>query len=146
MIVEEYMTRSPHTIGYRQSLAAASQMMAEYSIRHLPVLDGGQVVGVVSDRDIAWVEALESFDPEQMPVEEAISREPYAVPPEEPLLNVIDTLHQKRLGSAVIIEGAEIRGVFTTVDALKVLADMLRDGTTYPQVPSRPTAAGSDAQ
>ena len=128
MIVEEFMTPAPHTIGYEQSLTAASHMMTELGVHHLPVLDGGQVVGVVSDRDIAWVEALQNFDPDRMPVDEAISREPYVVGPEEPLLDVVLTMQEKKIGSALVIDNGHVLGVFTTTDALRVLGEILRDG------------------
>jgi acetoin utilization protein AcuB len=52
LTVERFMTRSPLTIGQDQPLAAAHRMMREHRVRHLPVLDGGMLVGVVSQRDL----------------------------------------------------------------------------------------------
>ena len=51
--VREYMSASPVTIGAQRSLAAAEGVMREHGIRHLPALDGGQVVGLLSERDLA---------------------------------------------------------------------------------------------
>jgi acetoin utilization protein AcuB len=50
--VDKYMTSHPHTIGVDQPLSLAHKIMTEFRIRHLPVLDGGKLVGVISDRDL----------------------------------------------------------------------------------------------
>ena len=47
------MTRQPWTVQLDDSLTVARRMMAEREIHHLPVLDGGIVVGMVTDRDLA---------------------------------------------------------------------------------------------
>ena len=56
--VAKYMTAGPHTIGREQSLVAAKQLMHKIHARHLPVLHGGKLVGVVSERDLDVVGAL----------------------------------------------------------------------------------------
>jgi acetoin utilization protein AcuB len=50
--VERYMTTSPHTVGQDQKLSQAHKIMRAHEIRHLPVLQGGKLVGVLSDRDL----------------------------------------------------------------------------------------------
>ena len=50
--VKDFMTEMPHTINEDLSLKKAMEMMHEYGCRHLPVLHGGKVVGILSDRDI----------------------------------------------------------------------------------------------
>ena len=62
--VYSYMTPSPLTIGRDQTLATAHDLMRKHDIRHLPVLDGGVLVGIVTDRDLHLVESLAGTDPE----------------------------------------------------------------------------------
>ena len=69
--IDQFMTRAPHTIGYHQTLATAHRMMRELSIRHLPVLDGGKLVGILSQRDLHFIETLKDVDPDEVPVSEA---------------------------------------------------------------------------
>ena len=57
------MTTTPQTIGLDQTLAFARDLFREHHIRHLPVLEGGKLVGVLSDRDVALIEALPNVDP-----------------------------------------------------------------------------------
>lgn len=81
--------------------------------------------GVLSERDIALVEAMEPLDPERVTVEEAMTPEPYAVQPTTPLRDVVRTMAERKYGSAVIVEYDRPVGVFTTIDALRLLERML---------------------
>jgi len=122
--IREYMTPAPHTIGADQTLTVASEVMQKYKIRHLPVLRGGHVVGIVSERDIALVSGLPSVDPAQVTVEDAMSEQVYSVGAGTPLDEVAATMAAHRYGAALIVgEREQVIGVFTTVDALHALAD-----------------------
>lgn len=117
------MTASPHTIGVDQSLAAATQMMQAHKVRHLPVLRGGEMVGLLSERDIQLVAGLPSVDPATFTVEDAMSEPVYSVTPDTPLEEVAAEMAAHKYGAAVVTEGGHIAGVFTSVDALYALAD-----------------------
>ena len=52
--IRDHMTSSPITIGRSQSLADAARRMHEHHIRHLPVLEGGYLFGILSERDIEF--------------------------------------------------------------------------------------------
>ena len=78
------MTTSPHSIGVEQSLATAHAMMREHEIRHLPVLHGGKLLGILTDRNLGLVESLAGVDPTKVKVEDAMSTVVYAVGPEQP--------------------------------------------------------------
>src|SRR5690242_1905417 len=54
--VDRYMTPSPHTIGQDEPLSAAHELMRAHSIRHLPVLEGRALVGLVSLGDLHLLE------------------------------------------------------------------------------------------
>jgi acetoin utilization protein AcuB len=123
--VGDYMSKSPHSIGLEQTLEHAHHLMREHHIRHLPVLSGGRLAGILSDRDLAFIEALRDVDPRKVKVEEAMTSLPYAVTPDTPLARVARDMAEHRYGSAVVMEGSHVVGVFTTTDALRALADAL---------------------
>jgi acetoin utilization protein AcuB len=125
--IAERMTRNPHLIGAEQSIAAAHHLMRTNGIRHLPVLHGGKLVGVVSQRDLHFIETLRDVNPETMSVEEAMTQDVFAVSPRTPLKEAVSEMAERKLGSAVVVEGQKIVGVFTTIDALDTLADILQD-------------------
>ncbi|MBN1206811.1 MAG: CBS domain-containing protein [Myxococcaceae bacterium] len=119
------MTRSVHTIGTRSPLTEAHRMMNDHAIRHLPVLEGGRLVGMVSQRDLHLVETLRDVDPKTVTVEEAMSQDAYTVAPEAPLAEVAREMARHKYGSAVIIRGSAVLGIFTTTDALRALDTLL---------------------
>lgn len=123
--IEKHMTMAPHAIGIDQSVEQAHALMKKQGIRHLPVLNGGELVGVVSDRDLALLEAWRDFDPKKMAVAEAMSTEVYAVSPEAPLDEVVGTMATRKYGCAVIMQNGHVVGIFTTVDACRSLAELL---------------------
>jgi acetoin utilization protein AcuB len=122
--IAAYMTRSPLTIGFDQPLAAASRLMHEHRIRHLPVLKGGQLVGMVTQRDLRLIESLRDVDPETVTVEEAMTPEPYAIAPDTPLERVAAEMADHKYGATIVVDGGEVVGVFTTVDALRALREL----------------------
>lgn len=125
LTVREHMTKSPYTIGRDQTLDRASEVMRANGIRHLPVLEGGELLGILSNRDVYLIETLQDVDPAKVTVEEAMSAEPYAVAPDTPLAEVVSTMAKHRYGAAVVMQGRDVVGIFTTVDALQVLAERL---------------------
>ena len=126
--IAECMTKSPHTIGVEQTLTQAHDLMRGYRVRHLPVLARGMLVGMVSQRDLHLIEALSDVSPSTVRVEEAMSQVPYAVEANAPLEEVVAQMADKRFGSAVVTDRGRVVGVFTTTDALRVLAETLRKG------------------
>jgi acetoin utilization protein AcuB len=123
--IKKYMTTDVQTIGDDQPMAVAHRMMREQQIRHLPVLHQGQVVGIVTDRDLHLVETLRDVDPKQIAVSEAMTPDPYVVSPEAGLDEVVATMAAKKYGSAVVSDHGHVVGIFTTVDACSAFADLL---------------------
>jgi acetoin utilization protein AcuB len=115
------MTPQPLTIGRDQSLEVAHQMMRDHGVRHLPVLEHGQLVGVVSQRDLYFLESIAGVDLNKDRVDEGMSPDTYAVGPEESVEEVAAVMADRRLGSAVVIERGRVVGIFTATDALRIL-------------------------
>jgi acetoin utilization protein AcuB len=124
-IVRAYMTESPHTIARSRSLTAATRTMRDHQIRHLPVLEGGRIAGILSQRDVLLIESLPGVNPTDVRVEEAMVEDVFTVGPDAPVGEVIETMIDRKVGSAVVCEGDRVLGVFTTIDALRALHDLL---------------------
>jgi acetoin utilization protein AcuB len=125
LTVADRMTKTPHLIGAEQSMKSAHELMRAHDIRHLPVLHGGKLTGLLSLRDLHLVETLPGVDPDVVRVEEAMSQDVYAVAPKTPLKTVVSEMAARKLGSAVVVDGRNVVGVFTTIDALGLLAEKL---------------------
>jgi acetoin utilization protein AcuB len=124
--IQKYMTTAPHSIGADQTIARASLMMNDHHIRHLPVLRGGQLLGILTDRDVKLIETFRDVDPTKITVEEAMTEQPYTVAPETPLDEVVETMAANKYGSAVVVQNNKVVGIFTTVDACEALGQLLR--------------------
>jgi acetoin utilization protein AcuB len=123
--VAVYMTPAPHSVEVHESLSRARAVMREHRIRHLPVMLKGKLVGVLSDRDANLVEGLADAPADAITVEDAMTPSLYTVPPQTPLDEVVGAMIERRIGSAVVVDGSAVLGVFTTTDALRALADAL---------------------
>jgi acetoin utilization protein AcuB len=123
--IESFMTPSPHTIGRDQTLASAHRVMRQAGVRHLPVLDGGELVGLLSERDLDFIETLRDVDPKSITLEQAMSQFVYCVSPQERLQTVSKVMAEKKLGSAVVVQDGRVVGLFTTTDALRALSWLL---------------------
>jgi acetoin utilization protein AcuB len=98
--------------------------MNEHHVRHLPVLHGGDLVGLLSDREVAALEALPGSG--QLTVEEAMRPEAFVTTTDASLESVAEEMARRRVGSAVVVRGGIVVGVLTAVDALRALADALK--------------------
>jgi acetoin utilization protein AcuB len=123
--IDRYMTTGLHTIGHDQKLAQAHKLMRTHHIRHLPVLQAGKLVGVLSDRDLNLIETLRDVDPERVLVEEAMTPAVYTVSPKAALDEVVREMAHHKYGCAVVLDNDKVVGVFTTVDALRAFSDLL---------------------
>ena len=123
--IQKYMTTSPHTVGEDQPMSVAHRLMREHRIRHLPVLRGSKIVGIVSDRDLNMVETLKVVDPQTVRVGEAMTQDPYQVSPDAALDEVVSTMAESKYGSAIVTQNGKVVGIFTTVDACRAFSDLL---------------------
>lgn len=123
------MTPFPYHIAADATLAAAVAMMDEHDIRHLPVLDRGDVVGILSERDLerARIPGHPLREEIELRVGDLCTQRPYFVDVSDPLDRVLDALVEKHIGSALVLKEGELVGVFTAADACQLLARMLRD-------------------
>lgn len=130
--IHRFMTSTPHTITARQTLAEAHQAMRDRGVRHLPVVEDGKLVGVVSQRDLYLLETLRGVDVGRELVEEAMSDEPFVVGPDAPLEEVAEVMANRKHGSALVVERSTVVGIFTSTDALRALVSILRQAGPGP--------------
>jgi acetoin utilization protein AcuB len=135
MKVGNYMTPEPVTLSEDESMGEALMLMRRHNIRHLPVVNGSILVGIVTDRDLrrASPSLLSGIAEERYQevldgtsVARIMTREPFTVRLDTDLDEAVGLLVEKKLGSLPVVNGAELVGIFTEVDALRVLLDVLK--------------------
>lgn len=123
--IGKYMTTVPHTIGADQNLTKAGKLMGELRVRHLPVLQGGRLVGILSDRDVRLVESFRDVDPDKVLVEEAFTPDPYVVTPQASLSEVCSEMSRNKYGCVLVCDNHKLVGIFTWIDALNAFEELL---------------------
>jgi acetoin utilization protein AcuB len=125
--IDRYMTRQPWTIERTATLKQTRAFMDAHRIRHLPVVDGGKLAGIVSERDLRYVEKLGCEDPDQITIGELMMIDVFTAMAYEPVDVVLETMAEQKYGAVVILgRNGSIDGIFTTVDALGYFVDVLR--------------------
>ena len=129
--IGSYMVKSPYVASTDQSMQEAYDYMRECNIRHLPVIDDGELVGLISERDVK--EAQATGEGKKLKVEDVMKRDVYVVQKSADLSEVVSVMAENKLGSVVIVDRYKnVVGIFTTTDALKILASLLDEEDEAP--------------
>ena len=126
--VKSVMTPFPYSVALDAPIGQARKLMLDKHVHHLPVTTRGQLAGIITDRDIKLLlgPELGSPDPKELTVEDAYVAEGYVVDLETPLVEVLEAMVERHLGAALVTGHGRLAGIFTTVDACRVLRDDLQ--------------------
>ena len=124
--IHRYMTTTPLTVNCEQSLMFAKQVMIDNKIRHLPVLNGGKIVGIISERDIDFVQNFKDVNLEIEKIEGAMTEDPYIVEASAHLDEVCERMAADKIGSVLVIDNKKLVGIFTWIDALRAMSELMQ--------------------
>ena len=134
MLVEDVMSRSVVTLTPDHTLREAIELLRSRTIRHLPVVGGSKVVGIVTDRDVkrATPSLHSSIDRsgyervlETTTVAQFMTREPLTVPPNSKLKAAVKIFLDRKVGALPVVEDGRLVGILTDIDILRVVHEML---------------------
>ena len=124
--VEELTTPNPITATEDATVDDLARLMKEHGIRHLPIVRNAQVVGIISDRDLRVVAALETQEKRLVQAGDIMARDPVTVNSEATLDEVAFEMSDRKIGSVIVNEGDKFLGIFTVTDALNALIEITR--------------------
>ena len=123
MLVRDLMTTDPVTVTPQTSLADGLQRMANRRVRHLLVLDGdGNVVGIVSDRDLALFYDPDGIAPDswqQVEISRLMTSKPVTIGSAAPLAEAARTLIESGFSALPVVDNGQLVGVLTERDFVK---------------------------
>jgi acetoin utilization protein AcuB len=125
ILVRDVMTRALVTVGRHDSCAEARRLMDEHRIRHLPVLEDGRLVGIVSDRDLRAVPAGALA----VAVDRVMTRSPVAVAPPTRIEHAARLMLDGRIGALVVVEREAVVGIVSYVDVLRAFVQVIETAT-----------------
>jgi acetoin utilization protein AcuB len=132
MFVGRRMTKPVVTVSPGDTLKHASGLLKERRIHHLPVVEGEELVGIVSDTDIRNL-AFEdtSVDTEgtivvkNRAVAEIMTRDVVTVNPWDTVEDALLILHRRRFGALPVVEDRKLAGIITKADVLAAFLETL---------------------
>jgi len=131
MNARELMTSQVTTVAPEDSVLACSQILKEKGFKHLPVVQGGRLVGVVTDRDLKRVSASDATTLEmhellylldKLTVAEVMTKAPVTAVPETPVRELAGLILERGVGCLPIVEGNAVVGIITRNDLIRLLA------------------------
>ena len=128
------MTPFPYSIDLDASFDEASELMGRHDVHHLTVTRDHRVVGVITERDMTSAMQLRSNlnDSAGLSVRDLYIADPYIVSVDEPLDNVLLTMAERHIGSAIVTKAGKLVGMFTSVDACRSFGSYLREHFPQP--------------
>ena len=134
MLVRDFMTKDVTTLQETDSLLDARMVFVRSSFRHIPVLRGRQLVGIVTEHDIRQHSpslltgvAQEEYNRvlETTPVTRAMTKEPVTVLPDQAVFEAAQVLYSRHFGCLPVVEKGELVGIVTTSDMLRLLVQII---------------------
>jgi acetoin utilization protein AcuB len=131
MFVGKRMTRNPKTVSPDDMLSAAARILRENGFHHLPVVEGGALVGILSDTDLrnAALDAVAGRQAgsgaEDRPVREAMRTQVWSVTPEDSVEDALLILSREKFGALPVLSGDRLVGIITRSDLLGAFVDIL---------------------
>ncbi|MFQ5840155.1 MAG: CBS domain-containing protein [Candidatus Methylomirabilales bacterium] len=147
MQVKDWMQQRPVTVSPRETLRTAWRVIRERRIRHLPVVERGRLVGIVTDRDIrqalpSRAVGLELHEiphlTEKVRIWEVMTRVVVTVSPEALIEEVARLLLEYRIGGLPVVKGERLVGIITKADLLRALLDRRKGSSPRPVSRKRP--------
>ena len=131
--VREIMSAEVTTLGRNDTLQLAQDIMTLGRVRHFPVLEDGEVVGVMSQRDLykaslgsvmKYGEKAQREFLDTIAVKEVMHYPPVTTPPQASVKEAARLMLGEKIGCLPVIDGAELVGIVTETDMLKLVAEM----------------------
>ena len=130
LLVRDSMVRGVITVSPETTAAEALALCRERGIRHLPVIEGGRMVGLISDRDLrlatpALGDPNRAAALQKILVGDEMSREITTADPEDPIEQAAMAMHERKIGCLPVVEGDDLVGILTASDVMAALVRLV---------------------
>jgi acetoin utilization protein AcuB len=134
MKIVDLMTQEVVTVGPSQMLSDVVEAMRRRKIRHLPVVQDGKLVGIVTDRDVKRaLPSVFSGDQDEYdrvlnetPVDKVMTRDPYTVGPRDEIKDALKVMIERKIGAVPVVNNGALIGIVTDIDYLKAFLKTLK--------------------
>jgi CBS-domain-containing membrane protein len=136
MLVRDIMTTGLTTLREDEVLLDATFIFASSRFRHIPILNGNKLVGIVTERDLKHYtpSILSGIPPAEYnrlmadtPLSKIMTRDLVTIEPGKTISEAVQMLFDHRIGCLPVVENGELKGILTTTDMLKLLLQLLKE-------------------
>ena len=132
MEIAKWMKHPVRSVKPLDSIRHAREMMEEHRINQLPVLVGGRLVGIITDRDLrdAFPSVLadpgrrDTPDPQHVTVEAVMTQNVLTLAPTDNMITAASLMRRERIGAIPIVDGTRLVGMLTRSDLLEALVGL----------------------
>ncbi|MBI5342709.1 MAG: CBS domain-containing protein [Deltaproteobacteria bacterium] len=130
MLVGRRMTKDPKTVSPDDTLAHAADIMRRLRFNHLPVVEGGKLVGILTDTDLRNISltgepAQGGTMPSDRRVREVMKTDVWSLTPEDAVEDALLIIRRKKFGALPVLSGDKLVGIITKIDLLNAVIDVL---------------------
>ena len=129
MLISDIAQADLITVTPEASLATVLHLLNRKGVRHLPVVQYGRLVGIISDRDVKSVLALssglEGLD-HYRTAEQIMTRDPITIAPTSPVEEAVRLMVSARISALPVVQDTRLTGIVTETDLLRLLGDVIR--------------------
>ena len=128
MKISDVMTPSVYSVAADITVEAALDKMGLYKVRHMPVVDGGGMVGLLSEREARLCHYVCRTTETNPAVGEVCEKNPYIVNELTDLSEVALEMADRKIECALVVnDSGDLMGIFTTTDACRVISMILEE-------------------
>ena len=130
LLVRDSRTQELVTVVPETTAVEALALCRMNRIRHLPVLEGGRLVGVISDRDLrvatpALGDPARAEGLERIRVADEMARDVTIARPEDPIEDAAMAMYERKIGCLPVVDGEDLVGIVTSSDVMRALVRLV---------------------
>ena len=124
MPVRECMSHLPAETDRGEPLSEVVRHMRDRRCHHVPVMDGPRLYGILSREDLHELALRGGTSTEDLVAGDVCTRDLLTVNPMTPIVEVAQAMIDRQVGSALVSDGDVLVGIFTSTDALRLIAEL----------------------
>jgi len=144
MKVRELMRTQPTTVEPDATLGEVATLMKQQDCGSIPVVEGGRLLGIVTDRDIVVRGVAAGVDPKTQRVSEVMSSDPVTVGPDDDIMDAEKKMADRQIRRLPVVEGGKLVGIIVTAQIARA-GNVRKVGETLKEISTSRSARGSHA-
>jgi CBS domain-containing protein len=120
--VGDAMTASPSTVDVDATVVDAAKIMASQDVGSVPVVDGDELVGMITDRDLVLRVLAKDLDPHKLLVSNVYSESPVVARVDEPLEDALGRMAREQVRRLPVVEDGRLVGILAQADVSRSAA------------------------